>query len=72
MSDHPRMDRPPVNSYSSTHSTSFRPASSRSELAPFVDLQFSPYSPQPAEQPERAIAGQNPVPDLIPDELFQL
>jgi hypothetical protein len=44
----------------------------RSSLAPFVDLQFSPYSPQPEEQPERAIAAKNPVPDLIPDELYQL
>ena len=72
MSDHPRMDHPPVNSYSSSHSTSFRRQSSRAELAPFVDLQFSPYSPQPEEQPERAIAAKNPLPDLIPDELFQL
>jgi hypothetical protein len=44
----------------------------RSSLAPFVDLQFSPYSPHPEESSERAMVAKNPVPDLIPDELYQL
>ncbi|HET6401175.1 MAG TPA: hypothetical protein VFH95_07220 [Candidatus Kapabacteria bacterium] len=56
----------------SLHSTTFRRPGSRAELAPFVDLEFSSYAP-PAEEPsEQRMAAQNPVPDLIPDELFQL
>jgi hypothetical protein len=51
-----------------------RDKSSEAQLAPFVDLQFSPYSnsssaiaPQETEMPDN-----NPLPDLIPDEVYNL
>ncbi len=80
-----RMDHAPVGYSSSSpslhsaslhtaslHTASFRPASSRAELATFVDLEDSPYSAQAKVSSERAMAAQNPVPDLIPDEVYQL
>jgi hypothetical protein len=40
------------------------------ELPPFVDLQYSPY-PQ-ADDSLGTMPGNNPVPDLIPDEVYQV
>ncbi|HZK76518.1 MAG TPA: hypothetical protein VFD13_06380 [Candidatus Kapabacteria bacterium] len=80
MSDHPMSSSASFHS-ASLNSTPFRRLAvsdhrSRAELATFVDLQCSPYAPQggipqAAELPEQAMA-QNPVPDLIPDEVYQL
>jgi hypothetical protein len=40
------------------------------ELPPFVDLQYSPY-PQ-ADDSQGSMPANNPVPDLIPDEFYEI
>ncbi len=54
-----------------SHTHAFSGGTSSRDLAPFVDLQHSPYAHnQPAEPAgdDRA----NPVADLIPDDVYQL
>ena|ERR1019366_8977166 len=40
------------------------------ELPPFVDLQYSPYPP--ADGQLGTMPANNPVPDLIPDEFYEI
>jgi len=48
--------------------------SSAAQLAQFVDLQFSPYSHSSSAilPHEDSMADNNPLPDLIPDEIYNL
>jgi hypothetical protein len=51
-----------------------RDKSSDAQLAAFVDLQFSPYTHSATiePQPDGNMADGNPLPELIPDEIYNL
>src|SRR5271165_4837093 len=51
-------------------SSSLRASQSAGQHSAFVDLQYSPYPSQDASS--GAAVANNPVPDLIPDEMYQI
>jgi hypothetical protein len=65
-----RMSRTGFSQPSHAATTTLRSSHSGSELPPFVDLQDSPY-PQ-ADGSLGSMPAHNPVPDLIPDEFYEI
>ncbi len=57
---------------SSDPSTSFRPANPAEEPSHFVDFQYGPFSTASDSGSLGAMPGNNPVPDLVPDEFYEI